>query len=321
MNRHLAITVATIALIACNKETSPSEPRENASALASSAAAPPSVRQDMAAQGIAQSAFAEKGAIERSQGNQASDGKVETSGASAAAITAGTAEVSPSMIIRTGQASIEVSGLDPAVVKLRQLSVQLGGYIANSSFAGGRDQVRTASIELKIPAAKYDQAVGGLNGIGKLESINTAAEDVGEEYVDVAARVANSRRLEERLISLLATRTGKLQDVLAVERELARVREEIERYDGRMRFLKTRSAISTLSVALHEPYPILGRTPGQNPIAVAVRQAWRNFVGLIAAIIASMGVLIPVAVLAGFAWAVYRRAARRSEKRISTPQA
>ncbi|MEO7368892.1 MAG: DUF4349 domain-containing protein [Gemmatimonadaceae bacterium] len=321
MNRHLAIATATFALIACNKETAPSESRDNVSALASSAPAPATVMHDMASQGIVQSTFAEKGAIGGSEGNQASDGKSETSASSAAAITAGTAEVSPSMIIRTGQASIEVSGLDPAMVKLRQLSAQVGGYIANSSFSGGRDQVRTATIELKIPAARYEQAVGGLNGIGKLESINTAAEDVGEEYVDVAARVANSRRLEERLVSLLATRTGKLEDVLAVERELARVREEIERYDGRMRFLKTRSAISTLSVALHEPYPILGRTPGQNPIAVAVRQAWRNFVGLIAAIIASMGVLIPVAVLAGFAWAVYRRAARRSEKRISTPQA
>lgn len=321
MNRHLAIATATIALIACNKETAPSESRKSVPALASSAAAPPTVTQDMAPLGIAQSTSAARDAIGGFEGDQTSDGKAETSAASAAAITAGTAEASPSMIIRTGQASIEVEGLGPAVTKLRQLSAQLGGYIANSSFSGGRDQVRTATIELKIPAAKYDQAVSGLNGIGKLESINTAAEDVGEEYVDFAARVGNSRRLEERLVSLLATRTGKLEDVLAVERELARVREEIERYDGRMRYLKTRSAISTLSVTLHEPFPILGRTPGQNPIAVAVRQAWRNFVGFIAAIIASMGVLIPVAVLAGFAWAVYRRAAKRSEKRISTPQA
>ena len=321
MNRHLAIAATTIALIACNKETAPSESRENVPALESRAAAPPTLSHDMAPQGLAQSPYAAKDALAGSEGNQGFEGKTETSAASAAAVAAGTAEVSPSMIIRTGQASIEVSGLDPAVVKLRQLSAQLGGYIANSSFSGGRDQVRTASVELKIPAARYDQAVGGLDGIGKLESINTAAEDVGEEYVDVAARVANSRHLEERLISLLATRTGKLQDVLAVERELARVREEIERYDGRMRYLKTRSAISTLSVTLHEPYPILGRTPGQNPIAVAVRQGWRNFVGFIAAIIASMGVLIPVVLLAVFAWAVYRRAARRSEKRISTPQA
>jgi hypothetical protein len=197
------------------------------------------------------------------------------------------------------------------VMKLRQLASQLGGYVANSSFSGGRDQVKSAMLELKIPAAKYDQAVSGLNGIGKLESINTSAEDVGEEYVDVVARVANSHRLEERLISLLATRTGKLQDVLNVERELARVREEIERNEGRMRYLKTRTAMSTLSITLHEPYPILGRTPGENPLAVAVRQAWRNFVALVAGFIASLGVLIPVAVMGGFAWVGYRKITRR----------
>ncbi len=218
--------------------------------------------------------------------------------------------ISPTMLIRTGQASIGVDELDPALAKVRELAAHLGGYVASSSLSGGRDQVRSATLELKIPAAKYDQATIGLNGIGKLESINTTAEDVGEEYVDVSARVANGHRLEERLVNLLATRTGKLEDVLAVERELARVREEIERYDGRMRFLRTRAAMSTLSVTVHEPIPILGRIPGENPVAVAFRQAWRNFVMLTAGFIASLGVLIPVGAVALGAWWVYRKGRR-----------
>ena len=309
MTRLSAIALATFALLACNKETGPSESHQRlddvgtAANAAVATAPPPIVARDMAALSTAE--YSAKGEIDA----VAQSGQPSTPGAKA--VTAGMSqEVSPSMIIRTGQASIEVQGLDPAIVKLRQLSAQLGGYVANSSFSGGRDQVKTAMIELKIPASKYDQAVGGLNGIGKLEAINTSAEDVGEEYVDVAARVANSHRLEERLISLLATRTGKLQDVLNVERELARVREEIERNEGRMRYLKTRAAISTLAVTLHEPYPILGRNPGENPLVVAVRQAWRNFVSLIAGFIASLGVLIPVAVMAGFAWRAYRRRAK-----------
>lgn len=216
-------------------------------------------------------------------------------------------EVAPSMLIRTGSASIEVDKLDPAIIKVRQLATQLGGYVANSSISGGRDQVRSATLELKIPAARYDQAIGGLNSIGKVEAVNTNVEDVGEEFVDVTARVANAKRLEERLVNLLITRTGKLEDVLAVERELARVREEIERYDGRIRFLKTRAAVSTLSVTVHEPAPLLGQTPGDNPILGAIRQAWRNFVGFVAWAIASLGVLVPVAALAVAGWYVYRR--------------
>jgi len=224
-----------------------------------------------------------------------------------AGVAPGAAEIAPSMLIRTGQASIEVEQLDPAIVRLRQLTAQLGGYVANSSISGGRDQVRSATLELKIPAARYDQAVSGLGGVGKVEAVNTSVEDVGEEYVDITARVTNARRLEERLVGLLATRTGKLEDVLAVERELARVREAIERYEGRLRFLRTRAAVSTLTVTVHEPTPLLGQNPGENPIAAALRQAWRNFVGFVAGLIAAMGVLIPVAVIVAAGWVGYRR--------------
>jgi hypothetical protein len=204
-----------------------------------------------------------------------------------------------------------VDKLDPAIAKIRQLATQLGGYVGNSSVVGGRDQVRSATLELKIPAQRFDQAVNGLGNIGKVESVNATAEDVGEEFVDITARVNNAHRLEDRLIALLATRTGKLQDVLSVERELARVREEIERYEGRLRYLKTRAAVSTLSITVHEPVPILGQSPGENPIAAAIRQAWRNFVGFIAACIASLGVLIPLGVLVIAGWIGYRKIRRK----------
>src|SRR5688500_2887202 len=225
----------------------------------------------------------------------------------AAAAQGTAAQIAPSMLIRMGSASIEVERLDPAIIKVRQLATQLGGYVANSSISGGRDQVRSATLELKIPAARYDQAVGGLGGIGRVESVNTSVEDVGEEFVDISARVANAKRLEERLVTLLATRTARLSDVLAVERELARVREEIERYEGRLRYLRTRAAVSTLSVTVHEPAPLLGEGSGRNPIVQALRQAWRNFVGFIAWFIASLGVLVPVGALLVLAWIGFRR--------------
>jgi hypothetical protein len=229
------------------------------------------------------------------------------------AVAAGTAaQIAPSMLIRTGAASIEVEKLEPAVLKVRQLATQLGGYVANSSISGGRDQIRSATLELKIPAARYDQAVSGLGGIGRVESVNTNVEDVGEEFVDVTARVANAKRLEERLVSLLATRTGRLEDVLAVERELARVRQEIERYEGRLRYLRTRAAVSTLAVTVHEPAPLLGQNPGENPIVGALRDAWRNFVAFVAWLIASLGILVPVAAIVGGGWYLFRRFRRRN---------
>jgi hypothetical protein len=220
-------------------------------------------------------------------------------------VTPGT--VAPAMVIRTGQAFIEVEKVDDAVMKVRQLAAQVGGYIANSSISGGRDQTRQATFELKIPSTNYDRAVGSLSTIGKVETVASNAQDVGEEFVDITARVTNARRLEERLISLLANRTGKLDEVLRVERELARVREEIERYEGRLRYLSSRVALSTLSITVHEPSPILGNNPGENPIAAALRRAWRNFVALLAGLIASLGVLIPLALIGAAGWYAYKR--------------
>jgi len=213
----------------------------------------------------------------------------------------------PPMMIRTGQAFIEVDKIDPAVLRIRQLAAQVGGYITNSSISGGHDQIRQATLEIKVPAPHYDQAVSSLSTIGKVETVNSTAQDVGEEFVDITARVTNSRRLEERLINLLANRTGKLDEVLRVERELARVREEIERYEGRLRYLSTRAAMSTLTITAHEPAPILGSDPGENPIAAGLRRAWRNFVGLIAGVVASLGVLIPLGLVAFGGWRLYVR--------------
>ena len=213
----------------------------------------------------------------------------------------------PAMMIRTGYATVEVSKLDPAIEQVRGLAAKVGGYVTNSSTSGGRDQVRAAMLEIRIPAQRYDEAVAALGAIGKVETTQTNAQDVGEEFVDVTARVENARRLEARLIELLANRTGRLQDVLSVERELSRVRTEIDQLEGRIRFLKNRVALSTLTVNLHEPQPLIGNTPGENPIAAAVRAAWRNFVSFVAAVIASLGVLIPLGVLGLLAWIGFKR--------------
>lgn len=213
----------------------------------------------------------------------------------------------PRMIIRTGTATLQVDKLEPAITRVQQLAQQLGGYVANTSMSAGSDEVREASLELKLPAARWSQAEAGLRPLGKLESLTTTAEDVGEEFVDVTARMNNARRLEQRLVELLATRTGKLEDVLAVERELARVREEIERYEGRLRYLRTRVSLSTLTVKLHEPTPVIGGRPGGNPITRAFRDAWDNFIGFVAGLIALSGVLIPLGlIVASIIWLLRR---------------
>ena len=214
--------------------------------------------------------------------------------------------VAAGLVIRTGQTSIEVDSLERAVSQVRLLAGRIGGYLANTTMQTGRGQLRSANLEVKIPAERFDDGLSGLAGLGKLESVNVNAEDVGEEFTDVTARMGNARRLEARLIELLATRTGKLKDVLDVEKELARVREEIDRYEGRLRYLRAHAALSTLSIYVHEPLPVLGHA-GSSVIGEAFQQSWRNFVGLVAAMIRSLGIVIPVAVLVVALWVSAKR--------------
>jgi hypothetical protein len=219
--------------------------------------------------------------------------------------------VAVSMVIRTGAASIEVPSLDAAIHRVRQLAERLGGYVGNTTTRTGGGQIRSATLELKIPAARFDEAVSGLSPFGKVESINVQAEDVGEEFVDLTARTTNAKRLEERLLALLAARTGKLEEVVNVERELARVREEIERFDGRLRYLRSRVATSTLTVTVHEPATLRPPRVGPGVMREAFRQAWRNGVEFVAVLIASLGWLVPLSLIATVVYVMWRRFGRR----------
>jgi hypothetical protein len=215
------------------------------------------------------------------------------------------------LIVRTGQASIEVDSLESSMAELRRVVQRVGGFVADASVQSGRNQLRSATLELKVPASRFDELTQGLEPLGRLQFVNVGAEDVSEEFVDLTARVANGRRLEDRLVELLRTRTGKLQDVLSVERELARVREEIERMEGRMRFLKTSAQLSTLSVNLFEPAPIVASHPGRSIIGEAFKTAWRNFVSVLAGTIASLGFVVPVVVLGWGALVLAKRYRRK----------
>jgi hypothetical protein len=211
------------------------------------------------------------------------------------------------MIIRNGAVTVRVDSLEVAIDAVRNLARSLGGYVGDISTQMGEYQIRSATLQLKIPATRFDSAMTGMPVFGKVEHSSSTAEDVGEEFVDVTARIANARRLEDRLVRLLATRTGKLEDVLMVERELARVRQEIERYEGRLRYLRTHVATSTIVATVHEKAPLIVAAPGPNVFMRAFVNMWRNFVRFLTTGIELMGVLVPVAALFGLVWFALRR--------------
>jgi hypothetical protein len=218
-------------------------------------------------------------------------------------------EPAGAMLIRNGRASVQVTRLDDAVTRLRQTASQLGGFVANTSIVGGKEEHRTATLELRVPSAQFDAVITALGGLGTVESVSATVQDAGDEYVDLRARAANARHMEARLVEMLAQRTGKLSDALTVEQELRRIREEIERYDARINWLERRTALSSLEIALHEPMSVLDQR-GPSPIAEAFAEAWRRAIGVVAWCIAFLGVLVPLGLLVGGVVVVGRRLPR-----------
>ncbi len=219
----------------------------------------------------------------------------------------------PRMLTRNGVAVLEVSFLDSAVSAVRAVAAHVGGYIGGENVQSGKNELRQAVFQIMVPAARLDEAIAALKPIGKVESVQIDSQDVGEEFVDVNARLNNQKRLEARLIALLDTRTGKLADVLAVEHELARVREEIDQLTGRSNYLQRQVATSRLQVSVHEPAPITAAAPGTNPVLHAFVQAWVLFVSFLSIAIASLGVLLPLAVLIALVWWASGKLRRRPQ--------
>jgi hypothetical protein len=216
------------------------------------------------------------------------------------------ADISGAMLVRHGEASLEVHRVDEALAHVRQSAAQFGGFVANTAVRNGKDEQPSATLEVRVPTAQFDALLGALGTLGKVETVTANVQDVGEEYVDMGARAANARRMEARLIEMLATRTGKLSDVLTVEQELRRVREEIERYDARLRYLEKHASVSSLNITLHEKLALIDR-PRPGPIVEALGLAWERTLGVIAWCIASLGLIIPLGVLIGVGVLIFRR--------------
>lgn len=155
-------------------------------------------------------------------------------------------------IIYRAKVELAVEDFTPVQAKVAEAVKKFDGYIADSSLAGSAGSIRRGTWKIRIPAARFDEFVAAAKGFGELINASTTSEDVSEEYFDVEARIRNKTKEEERLLKLLDDRTGKLADVLEVERELSRVREETERMQGRMRVLADLTTLTTVELVVTE---------------------------------------------------------------------
>ncbi len=143
----------------------------------------------------------------------------------------------------------EFSTVELAIPKLVK---QFGGYLANVSVNRTQGEQRSGRWQARIPVDQFDSFLDAVSLLGMLENRQQTTQDVTEEFVDLEARITNKKRMEERIVELLKTSSDKIKDVIEVERELARVRGEIEQMEGRLRYLTNRTELTTVTISASE---------------------------------------------------------------------
>jgi hypothetical protein len=170
-------------------------------------------------------------------------------------------------IIRNADLTIEVASPTETQSKVVSIAEAHGGFVVNSE-AKQRDNGdathRTLDIKLvvRIPENQFGAVLDKVRGLASNRNEEkVTGQDVTEEFIDLDARIKTQRALEAQFLQIMK-QAGKIEDALEVQRQIAEVRTEIEKLEGRKRFLDNRSSLATITVNILAPKPITVNTSG-----------------------------------------------------------
>jgi len=148
----------------------------------------------------------------------------------------------------------------PEMIEL--IVVEAGGFVAQAKLGGHTGSPRSGLWKVRLPVDKYSGFLEQARKLGELESLASNSQDLTEQYYDLEARIRNKQKEEARLLKHLEETTGKLEEILTVEREISRIREELERMEGKMRVLQDLVSLATVTLRVDE---MKGYVPAEAP--------------------------------------------------------
>ena len=160
-------------------------------------------------------------------------------------------------IIRNAALTVEIDAPDEALRRVASIAEARGGFVVTSESrqhdsggANGAKTYQTVTIEIRVPAAQFDTVVGEIRNVGgRVREEKITGQDVTEEYIDLEARIRTKKALEEQFLEIMK-QARTVADALEVQTQIAEVRGEIERLEGRRRFLENQASLSTIKVTL-----------------------------------------------------------------------
>ncbi|KKP68094.1 MAG: hypothetical protein UR66_C0008G0002 [Candidatus Moranbacteria bacterium GW2011_GWE1_35_17] len=221
------------------------------------------------------------------------------------------AQITDKKVIKNGDLSLKIGSADWAANEISNIVKQKGGEVFSTNFYEAVRGQKSGFMTVKVPVAKFEETVSDIKKIAvQVISESTTGQDVTERYTDLQAQLKNKKAEEESFVKILGT-AGKIDDVLSATREVARVRGEIERLEGKIRFMDSQTDMSTITINLTEDVTIVPISEGWRPWQV-VKQSFKELVtniqgfadGIIRFIIVGIPSLVPFILLIVFlVWA------------------
>ncbi len=182
-------------------------------------------------------------------------------------------------LVKTMEIYLQVDEVKTQSAALQSLAVELGGYLSDLNESGDGVEGTTVRQTLRIPALRLEEAMARIEALGKILQRSLTTQDVTLQFVDMNSRLRNLEKTEGRLLAHLE-QSGDMQAILNVEKEIDRVRGEIETVQGRINDLANQIGFATVRVTL-------AATPSAGPISPAstfstgsvFTDALRNLVG------------------------------------------
>lgn len=161
-------------------------------------------------------------------------------------------ELANRKLIRNANVELEIVSFDDAAQKITAFAKEEHGYVATTDSQKQANGKLRGQIVVKVLPENLDRFLQRIRGLGELKNQTLGTEDVTKAYFDTDARLKNARVMEQRLIDMLKTKTGKVSDLLQVEKELGRVREEIEKMQGELKYWDSQVQFATVTISLAE---------------------------------------------------------------------
>ena len=236
-------------------------------------------------------------------------------------------EAADRKIIRNADLTVEVDSPADAQHRITSIAESHGGFVVTSE-AKQRENMdpakRTLDIKLvvRIPSAQFGVTLDEIKKLANnLPGENVTGQDVTEDFIDLEARIKTQRALEVQFLEIMK-QARAIEDALTVQRQIADVRTEIERLEGRKRFLENRSALSTITVNINAPKTMAVNPTGfGHTIRDAVSDSLELASGILIFFVRFLIVMAPIGVFVLLPTGFILRYLMRRAKRMRLAQA